>query len=146
MQPVLCQVPGSCQKQWTSSPSSSGRQYHLFDYVGAPDAERVIVVMGSGVGVVEEAVESLVAAGEKVGLLKVRLFRPWDAAAFVAALADDRSSRLPVLDRTKEPGAAGRAAVSGRGHGLGRGLGRQFLPSPFGRGAGGEGWGWEPSP
>ncbi len=83
-----------------------GRQYHLFDYTGAADAERVIVIMGSGIGVVEETVEKLVAQGEKVGLLKVRLFRPWDSAAFVACLPKT-TKKIAVLDRTKEPGAAG---------------------------------------
>ena len=57
----------SCRRRWTASPSRIGRQYHLFDYVGAPDAERVIVLMGSGIGAAEEAVERLVAQGEKVG-------------------------------------------------------------------------------
>jgi pyruvate-ferredoxin/flavodoxin oxidoreductase len=83
-----------------------GRQYHLFDYHGAPDADRVIVVMGSGIGVVEEAVDKLVADGEKVGVLKVRLFRPWDPAAFVAALPKT-VKKIAVLDRTKEPGGVG---------------------------------------
>ena len=67
---------------------------------------RVIVVMGSGIGVVEETVEKLVAQGEKVGVLKVRLFRPWDSAKFVAALPKT-IKKIAVLDRTKEPGAAG---------------------------------------
>ena len=84
----------------------TGRQYHLFDYVGAPDADRVLVIMGSGIGVAEEAVDYLVEKGEKVGLVKVRLFRPWDAAALVAALPKG-VKRIAVLDRTKEPGAAG---------------------------------------
>ena len=83
-----------------------GRQYHLFDYVGAPDAERVIIMMGSGAEVAHETVEALVAAGEKVGLLKVRLFRPFPVETFVAALPASAKS-LAVLDRTKEPGATG---------------------------------------
>jgi pyruvate-ferredoxin/flavodoxin oxidoreductase len=83
-----------------------GRQYHLFDYVGAPDAERVIIMMGSGAEVAHETVEALQAAGEKVGLLKVRLFRPFPVEAFVAALPASAKS-LAVLDRTKEPGATG---------------------------------------
>jgi pyruvate-ferredoxin/flavodoxin oxidoreductase len=83
-----------------------GRQYHLFDYVGAPDAERVIVIMGSGAEVVQETVEALHARGEKVGLLKVRLYRPFDIEAFAAALPASAKS-LAVLDRTKEPGATG---------------------------------------
>jgi len=83
-----------------------GRQYRLFDYVGAPDAERIIVMMGSGAEVAVEAVEALMAAGEKVGLLKVRLYRPFDIEKFVAAIPAAVKS-IAVLDRTKEPGATG---------------------------------------
>ncbi len=67
-----------------------GRQYKLFDYVGAPDAERVIIVMGSGAEVAQEAVEYLVAKGEKVGLLKVRLYRPFSVEHFIAGAANQR--------------------------------------------------------
>ena len=84
----------------------TGRSYQLFDYVGAPDAERVIVIMGSGVGAVEETVEHLLQKREKVGLLKVRLFRPFHAGAFVAALPKTTAT-IAVLDRTKEPGSLG---------------------------------------
>jgi pyruvate-ferredoxin/flavodoxin oxidoreductase len=84
----------------------TGRQYKLFDYVGAPDAERVIVIMGSGAETVHETVEALVAKGEKVGVLKVRLYRPWDIKAFVQALPVTAHS-IAVLDRTKEPGSIG---------------------------------------
>ena len=83
-----------------------GRQYHLFDYVGAPDAERVIVMMGSGAEVAQETVEYLVMKGDKVGVLKVRLYRPFSAQHFVAALPAT-VSKIAVLDRTKEPGATG---------------------------------------
>src|SRR3954453_19836835 len=83
-----------------------GRQYHLFDYVGAPDAERVIVIMGSGAEGAQETVEALTARGEKIGLLKVRLYRPFDVEGFVAAIPASVRS-LAVLDRTKEPGATG---------------------------------------
>ncbi len=84
----------------------TGREYHLFDYVGAPDAERVVVMMGSGVGAAEEAVAAMVAQGEKVGLIKVRLYRPFATEAFLATLP--RTTRqIAVLDRTKEPGALG---------------------------------------
>jgi pyruvate-ferredoxin/flavodoxin oxidoreductase len=82
------------------------RQYYLFEYVGAPDAERVIVMMGSGVGATEEAIERLTGEGEKVGLVKVRLYRPFDQAAFIKALPAT-VQRIAVLDRTKEPGAIG---------------------------------------
>ena len=84
----------------------TGRSYHLFDYYGAPDAERVVILMGSGVGAAEEAVEALQARGEKVGILKVRLFRPFDVDSFLAALPKTVKS-IAVLDRTKEPGAIG---------------------------------------
>ena len=83
-----------------------GRQYHLFDYVGAPDAGRVMIIMGSGAEVAHEAVDAMNAAGEKVGLLKVRLYRPFPIETFVAALPASAKS-LAVLDRTKEPGATG---------------------------------------
>jgi pyruvate-ferredoxin/flavodoxin oxidoreductase len=84
----------------------TGRSYHLFDYFGAPDAERVIVLMGSGVGAAEEVVEVLQKRGERVGLLKVRLFRPFELLTFLAAIPESTRS-LAVLDRTKEPGALG---------------------------------------
>lgn len=84
----------------------TGRHYHLFDYVGAPDAERVLVIMGSGAEAVEETVHYLRQQGEKVGLLKVRLYRPFAAEQFVAALPATTKS-IAVLDRTKEPGSAG---------------------------------------
>ena len=84
----------------------TGRAYRLFDYVGAPDAERVVVLMGSGAETAHETVEHLVAAGERVGVLRVRLFRPFSAAAFVDALPATVRT-LAVLDRTKEPGSAG---------------------------------------
>jgi pyruvate-ferredoxin/flavodoxin oxidoreductase len=84
----------------------TGRSYHLFDYVGAGDAERVVVLIGSGCGAAEEAVEALVARGEKVGLLKCRLYRPFAVEQFLAALPGSVQT-IGVLDRTKEPGAIG---------------------------------------
>ena len=84
----------------------TGRRYHAFDYTGAPDAERVIVLMGSGAGVVEETVAALTARGEKVGVLKVRLYRPLDTAALAGALPETTKA-LAVLDRSKDPGAVG---------------------------------------
>jgi len=83
-----------------------GRQYHLFDYLGAPDADRVVVLMGSGAEVAHELVECLTARGEKIGIIKVRLFRPFSAEAFLKALPPTTRA-IAVLDRTKEPGAAG---------------------------------------
>lgn len=84
----------------------TGRSYKLFDYVGAADAERVVILMGSGVGAAEEAIETLIAQGEKIGILKVRLFRPFSPEAFVSALPAT-VRKIAVLDRTKEPGAVG---------------------------------------
>lgn len=84
----------------------AGRRYNLFDYMGAPDAERVIVMMGSGAETAHETVDYLTARGEKVGLVKVRLFRPFDVHRFVNALPKTVQS-IAVLDRTKEPGAIG---------------------------------------
>ncbi|HLO00408.1 MAG TPA: pyruvate:ferredoxin (flavodoxin) oxidoreductase, partial [Pyrinomonadaceae bacterium] len=84
----------------------TGRKYSLFDYAGAPDAERVIVIMGSGSEAVEETVAALCARGEKVGVVKVRLFRPFSVAHFIAALPAS-VQKIAVLDRTKEPGSAG---------------------------------------
>ena len=105
--PFYDAVPGHRQQDdGPSLPSLTGRQYQLFDYVGAPDAERVVVMMGSGVGAAEEAVAALVDQGEKVGLVKVRLYRPFATDAFLAALPPD-GEQIAVLDRTKEPGALG---------------------------------------
>jgi len=83
-----------------------GRRYRLFDYVGAPDADRAIVLMGSAAGAAEETVTALLARGEKTGVLKVRLYRPFDGEAFVQALPPTVRS-VAVLDRSKEPGAVG---------------------------------------
>ncbi len=83
-----------------------GRAYHLFDYAGTPDAERVIVMMGSGAEAAHETVEALQAQGEKIGLLKVRLYRPFSVQHFLSALPAS-VKRIAVLDRTKEAGAAG---------------------------------------
>ncbi|MDA0378901.1 MAG: pyruvate:ferredoxin (flavodoxin) oxidoreductase, partial [Bacteroidetes bacterium] len=84
----------------------TGRTYRLFDYIGHPQAERVIVLMGSGAETVEETVEALVARGEKVGAVKVRLFRPFSARHLLDAIPTT-AGRIGVLDRTKEPGSAG---------------------------------------
>ena len=84
----------------------TGRRYHLFDYVGAPDAERILVIMGSGADVAEEAINYLNAKGEKLGLIKVRLYRPFAADKFLAAIPAT-CKKIAVLDRTKEPGSLG---------------------------------------
>ncbi len=84
----------------------TGRTYQLYEYEGAPDAERVVVIMGSGCEAVHETVDFLRARGGKVGVLKVRLYRPFDTSRFVAALPATVKT-IAVLDRTKEPGASG---------------------------------------
>ena len=104
--PYYLAVPTILQNAMDKFAKIVGRQYHLFDYVGAPDAERIIVIMGSGAEVADECVEALVAKGEKVGLVKVRLFRPFDIDKFVAAMPSTVKA-IGVLDRTKEPGAIG---------------------------------------
>jgi len=88
----------------------SGRRYQLYEYHGAPDAERVMVLMGSGCETAHETVNWLMAHGEKVGVLKVRLYRPFDGSRFVASLPETTRS-IAVLDRTKEPGSAGEPLV-----------------------------------
>jgi pyruvate-ferredoxin/flavodoxin oxidoreductase len=104
--PYHAAVPGIVQSVMNRFAALTGRAYHLFDYYGSPDAERVIVLMGSGAEAAEEAVDALNKQGEKLGLLKVRLYRPFDAAAFLAALPATVKS-LAILDRCKEPGGAG---------------------------------------
>src|SRR4029079_12001796 len=99
-------LPALVQATMNRFAALTGRSYQLFDYVGAPDAQRVIMMMGSGAGAVEETVEALQRRGEKVGLLKVRLYRPFASGAFIEALPKT-VRRIAVLDRTKEPGALG---------------------------------------
>ena len=104
--PFYLATPEIVQKAMDKFASIVGRQYHLFDYVGAPDAERVIVLMGSGAEATQETVEYLNARGEKVGLLKVHLFRPFSGESLIQALPSTTRT-IAVLDRTKEPGASG---------------------------------------
>jgi len=99
-------VPGIVQQVMDRFAAQTGRAYHLFDYYGAPDAERVIVIMGSGAEAAEEAVDAMTKQGEKIGMVKVRLYRPFDASAFLATLPATVKS-IAVLDRCKEPGGAG---------------------------------------
>jgi pyruvate-ferredoxin/flavodoxin oxidoreductase len=104
--PYYLAAPDIVQKTMDKFAQVVGRQYNLFDYLGAPDAERVVVMMGSGAEAMQETVEYLVAQGEKVGMIKVRLFRPWSIKHFVQALPKTTQA-IAVLDRTKEPGALG---------------------------------------
>jgi pyruvate-ferredoxin/flavodoxin oxidoreductase len=100
------QVPSIVQGEMDKFAKLTGRQYRLFDYFGAKDAEKVIIIMGSGAETCEETVEYLTGKGEKVGVLKVRLYRPFNADLFVQALPASVKA-LAVLDRTKEPGSLG---------------------------------------
>jgi len=98
--------PNIVQKVMDEFAEQTGRKYKLFDYVGAPDAERVIVLMGSGCEAAQETIEYLTQHGEKIGVLKVRLYRPFDGKRFVEALPAS-VRKIAVLDRTKEPGGMG---------------------------------------
>jgi pyruvate-ferredoxin/flavodoxin oxidoreductase len=104
--PFYAACPAIVQKYMDRFAELTGRQYHLFDYVGAPDAERVIVAMGSGAEAAAATVDYLVAQGEKVGVVQVHLFRPFSVEHLVRALPPTVRS-IAVLDRTKEPGSAG---------------------------------------
>jgi pyruvate-ferredoxin/flavodoxin oxidoreductase len=99
-------VPGIVSAAMDRFAELTGRRYRIFEYEGHPEADRVLILMGSGAGAAQEALSALLARGEKVGLLKVHLFRPFDGAAMTAALPAS-ARRIAVLDRTKEPGAVG---------------------------------------
>ncbi len=104
--PFYARVPEIVQQQMDRFAAATGRQYHLFDYHGAPDADRVVVMMGSGTETAGATATALNELGERVGVLQVRLYRPFAADAFLAALP--RSVRaVAVLEQTKEPGAPG---------------------------------------
>jgi pyruvate-ferredoxin/flavodoxin oxidoreductase len=99
-------VPGIVQKYFDQFARLTGRQYKIYEYYGAADADRVVIIIGSGAEPVEEYVDDANAKGERVGVLKVRLYRPFDATLFVRALPASVRS-IAVLDRTKEPGSLG---------------------------------------
>ena len=98
--------PSITQRAMDKFAKLTGRHYRLFDYHGATDAEHVIVLMGSGCEAVHETVDALNARGARVGVIKVRLYRPWDEQSFLAAIPTTTKA-LAILDRTKEPGAGG---------------------------------------
>ena len=102
--PFYNDLPGIVQKAMDQFAEITGRRYQPFDYVGSKDAERVIIMMGSGCGAAEEAV--IAHTKKKIGLLKVRLYRPFDIQRLIRALPASAKS-IAVLDRTKEPGAVG---------------------------------------
>ena len=99
-------VPEIVEETMKQVEALTGRAYKLFDYVGAPDAEKVIIAMGSGCDVAHEAVNKMVAMGEKVGLIKVHLFRPFSVKHFLGAIPAT-CKKIAVLDRTKESGSLG---------------------------------------
>ena len=104
--PYYQACPAIVQKAMDNFAKLTGRQYHLFDYFGAPDAERIIIIMASGGETTEATVNHLVAKGEKVGVLRVRLYRPFSINDFIASLPAS-VKKIAVLDRTKEPGSGG---------------------------------------
>jgi pyruvate-ferredoxin/flavodoxin oxidoreductase len=104
--PFYEKVPSIVQATMDKFAKLTGRQYHLFDYYGAPDADRVIVMIGSGAETAQETIDYLNAHGGKVGLIKVRLVRPFSIEHLIAAIPSSVKS-IAVLDRTKEPGSAG---------------------------------------
>jgi pyruvate-ferredoxin/flavodoxin oxidoreductase len=104
--PYYLATPDIVQKNMDRFATLVGRQYKLFDYVGAPDAERVIVLMGSGCETAQDTVDYLVSEGEKVGIVKIRLYRPFSVKHFMDALPP-MVNTIAALDRTKEPGATG---------------------------------------
>ena len=100
------ELPETVESYMAEITKLTGREYHCFDYYGAPDADRVIVAMGSATDVCEETIDYLNANGQKVGLVKVRLFRPFSNERLLAAIPKT-VKKIAVLDRTKEPGSAG---------------------------------------
>jgi pyruvate-ferredoxin/flavodoxin oxidoreductase len=104
--PYYIACPGIVQKQMDKFAGITGRKYNLFDYIGHPEAERIIVIMGSGAETADETVEYLVNKGEKVGLIKVRLYRPFSNKHLIDAIPKTVKA-ISVLDRTKEAGSSG---------------------------------------
>ena len=131
---IHARVPAVVEAAMARFAARTGRAYHLVEYHGAPDAERVIVLMGSGVGAAAEAAEALVARGAKVGVLHLRLYRPFPAARVLEALPASVRT-IAVLDRTKEPGANGEPlyldVVAALADGVARGL-RPTMPRVVG--------------
>ena len=103
---AVAKIPAAVEHYMEEINKITGRGYHLFDYYGAPDAERVIVIMGSAAETAKETVDYLLAQGEKVGLVNVHLYRPFSAEHFLKAVPAT-AKKMAVLDRTKEPGAMG---------------------------------------
>ncbi len=120
-------IPQLVQEAMDKFAKIVGRQYHLFDYVGAKDAEKVIILMGSAADTTHETVEHLVEIGEKVGLLKVRLFQPFSTKDFIAALPET-TTKIAVMDRTKEPGSIGEPLYMNIRTAIGEAMGKGEAP------------------
>lgn len=103
---AVAQIPDAVEHYMEEISRITGREYHIFDYYGAPDADRVVILMGSAAETAKEAVDYLCARGQKVGMINVHLYRPFDVTRFLAAVPAT-CKKLAVLDRTKEPGALG---------------------------------------
>ncbi|MBI4788207.1 MAG: pyruvate:ferredoxin (flavodoxin) oxidoreductase [Chloroflexi bacterium] len=133
--PYYLATPAIVQETMDKFAQLVGRQYHLYDYVGAPDADRVIVIMGSGAEVTQETVEYLNARGEKTGVLQVHLYRPFSVEHFVQALPAT-TKKIAVLDRTKEPGSTGEPlymdVVTAFAESVGAGSPRPYMPRVIG--------------
>jgi len=125
--PYYLATPDIVQRMMDRLAARTGRHYRLFDYVGVPDAERVIVIMGSGAQTAAVTAEALMAQGEKVGVVIVRLYRPFDSAALLRTLPRT-VRRIAVLDRTKEPGGAGEPLYQDVMTAIGEGLSSGLAP------------------
>ncbi len=121
-------TPAIVQKYMDKFGELTGRKYSLYEYVGAPDADRVIVTMASSCETTHETVDYLVSKGEKVGLLKLRLYRPFDIELFVKALPKT-VKKIACLDRTKEPGATGEPLYIDVRTAIGEAMGKGFIDS-----------------
>ncbi len=132
--PFYARVPALVQQSMDALAERSGRRYHLVDYAGDPEAERVVVAMGSGAETLRETVAHLCSTGEKVGVITLRLYRPFPAEALLAALPES-ARKVGVLDRTKEPGSLGEPlfldvlGALAEGHAEGE---RRRMPEVFG--------------
>ncbi|MBN1522477.1 MAG: pyruvate:ferredoxin (flavodoxin) oxidoreductase, partial [Candidatus Aureabacteria bacterium] len=119
--------PAIVQKAMDKFASITGRQYHLFDYVGHEKAEKIIIIMGSGGEAVQETVEYLNAKGEKLGVIKVHLYRPFDVQAFVKVVPPT-ATKIAVLDRTKEPGSIGEPLYEDVRTAIGEAMHNKWIP------------------
>ncbi|HMP75403.1 MAG TPA: pyruvate:ferredoxin (flavodoxin) oxidoreductase [Kiritimatiellia bacterium] len=127
--PFYAATPGIVEKTMRKFADLIGRSYGLFEYHGAPDADRVVILMGSGAETTHETVDHLVKKGEKIGYIRVRLFRPFSIKHFLAALPKTTKS-IAVLDRTKEPGGAGEPLYQDVLTALAEGMTEGLLPMP----------------